>query len=296
MGFHSFPGKAVSLALLVLSGALAQSPAPGDSYVDLLSQGNKLTAAEAQALEECLRTNPEDLAARGKLIAHYFVNLGGVAWSRHVLWLIEHHPESPVAGFNFASISAPPNPLNDEADYARAKDLWLEQTERHPKDPRVWANALRFFSQAGSDGATRERLLKRAEELGIPKPAPPSEARTFTVGVEGSVLGGAPGAAPPAPQGPTRIRVGGDVQAAKLIKEVKPVYPVRHIQGTVRFTAIIGADGHVQDLQLISGHPLLVPAAQAAVKQWVYRQTLLNGKPVEVITSVEVNFVVTGRE
>jgi len=94
--------------------------------------------------------------------------------------------------------------------------------------------------------------------------------------------------------------VGGNVQSANLLEKVDPVYPPlareARIQGTVRFTAIIGRDGHVQNLQLISGHPLLVPAAQAAVKQWVYRQTLLNGKPVEVITSVEVNFVVTGRE
>jgi periplasmic protein TonB len=114
--------------------------------------------------------------------------------------------------------------------------------------------------------------------------------------VEGSVLGGAPSAAPPPPQAPTRIRVGGDVQAAKLVKKVEPVYPEVRVHGTVRFTAIIGKDGHVQDLQLISGHPLLVPPAQEAVSQWVYRPTLLNCKPVEVITLVDVNFVLTERE
>ena len=240
---------------------------------------------------------PRGSGGAGKLIAHYFVNLVREPWSRHVLWLIEHHPESPVAGFNFASISPFADPLNGEADYARAEDLWLEQTERHPKDAGVWDNALRFFSQPGSDSATRERLLKRAEELGIPKPAPPSEAHTFTVGVEGSVLGGAPGAAPPPPQGPTRIRVGGNVQSYHLLEKVDPVYPPlarqARIQGTVRFTAIIGRDGHVLNLQLISGHPLLVSAAREAVRQWVYRQTLLNGKPVEVITSIDVNFTFT---
>ncbi|MGC9971407.1 MAG: energy transducer TonB [Bryobacteraceae bacterium] len=285
MDFRSFPSILVSLAALLLTGAAAQSPAPGDTYLDLLSQGNRLTAAEARALEDCLRIDPEDLAARGKLIAHYFVNLAREPWSRHVFWLIEHHPESPIAGFNFASISPSAGALSDEADYARAKGLWLEQTERHPKDRRVWANALRFFSQPGSDGATRERLLKRAE------------ANTFTVGVEGSVLGGELSAAPPPPQAPTRIRVGGNVQSANLLEKVDPVYPPlareARIQGTVRFTAIIGRDGHVQNLQLISGHPLLVPAAQEAVRQWVYRPTLLNGRPIEVITSVEVNFVLT---
>ena len=62
------------------------------------------------------------------------------------------------------------------------------------------------------------------------------------------------------------------------------------IQGTVRFTAVTDEDGQVQDLQLISGHPLLVESAREAVMQWEYRPTLLNGKPVEVVTQVDVNF------
>ena len=65
---------------------------------------------------------------------------------------------------------------------------------------------------------------------------------------------------------PKRIRVGGNVQAANLIKKPKPVYPPlakqARIQGTVRFTAVIGKDGTIQNLQLVSGHPLLVPAAR----------------------------------
>jgi protein TonB len=58
----------------------------------------------------------------------------------------------------------------------------------------------------------------------------------------------------------------------------------------VRFNVIIGKDGHMANILLISGHPLLVPAAQEAVKQWVYRPTLLNGDPVEVATVVDVQF------
>ena len=76
-----------------------------------------------------------------------------------------------------------------------------------------------------------------------------------------------------------------------------PTYPPlakqARIQGTVRFTAIIGKDGTIQNLQLVSGHPLLVPAAQDAVKQWVYKPTLLNGEPVEVITQIDVNFTLS---
>jgi protein TonB len=90
------------------------------------------------------------------------------------------------------------------------------------------------------------------------------------------------------------IRVGGNVQSANLLSKVTPVYPPMakqaRIQGTVSLTATIGLDGHVQNLQVISGHPLLVPAALEAVKQWVYKPTLLNNQPVSVITQIDVNF------
>src|SRR5579872_3392259 len=122
-------------------------------------------------------------------------------------------------------------------------------------------------------------------------------------GVIGGIIGSVPTAAPPPPppppkpQTPSRIRVGGNVQAANLIKKVVPVYPPlakqARIQGTVRFTAIIGKDGTIQNLQLVSGHPLLVPSATQAVKQWVYKPTLLNGEPVEVITQIDVNFTLS---
>jgi periplasmic protein TonB len=127
-------------------------------------------------------------------------------------------------------------------------------------------------------------------------------------GVSGGVLGGimssVGAAAPPPPpppvkevKTPVRIRVGGNVQSAMKIRGPVPQYPPlakqARIQGTVRFTAVIGRDGTIQNLQLISGHPLLVGAAQAAVSQWVYRPTLLNGEPVEVITQIDVNFTLS---
>ena len=93
------------------------------------------------------------------------------------------------------------------------------------------------------------------------------------------------------------IRVGGNVQAAKLIRQPKPVYPPlakqARIQGTVRFNAVIGKDGTIQNLTVVSGHPLLIPSAQEAVKQWVYKPTLLNGEPVEVVTQIDVNFTLS---
>jgi protein TonB len=88
--------------------------------------------------------------------------------------------------------------------------------------------------------------------------------------------------------------VGGNMQQAKLARKVQPVYPpeakAARIEGIVRLEAIIGKDGSVENLVLLSGHPLLAPAAMEAVRQWQYQNTLLNGDPVEVTTEIDVNF------
>lgn len=100
-------------------------------------------------------------------------------------------------------------------------------------------------------------------------------------------------AAPPRP--PHRIRVGGLVQAAKLIKIVKPVYPAsaekQGTEGTVIMRAVIGTNGQVLSLEPYNGaDPALIKAAMDAVGQWHYQPTLLNGAPVEVATTVTVIF------
>ena len=77
----------------------------------------------------------------------------------------------------------------------------------------------------------------------------------------------------------------------------KPIYPPlakqARISGVVHLNAVISKDGTIQDLKVISGHPLLVPSALEAVKQWVYQPTLLNGEPVEVVTQIDVNFTLS---
>ena len=96
---------------------------------------------------------------------------------------------------------------------------------------------------------------------------------------------------------PKRITIGGNVQSAKLISQPRPQYPAMakqaRISGVVRLAAVIGKEGNVIDLKVISGHPLLVPAALEAVQQWVYQTTLLNGEPVEVMTQIDVNFTLS---
>ncbi|MDQ6664437.1 MAG: energy transducer TonB [Acidobacteriota bacterium] len=107
-----------------------------------------------------------------------------------------------------------------------------------------------------------------------------------------------PAAEPGKPKQVQAIRVASGIQGAKLIHQVKPVYPplakAARISGTVRIRAVIGKDGTIRDLQLISGPPLLVEAALNAVKQWVYKPTLLNGDPVEVLTQIDVNYILGG--
>jgi len=116
------------------------------------------------------------------------------------------------------------------------------------------------------------------------------------------MIGGlAPPPPPPpkkeAPKGPQRV--GGNVMAANLIRQVKPSYPPlarqARISGTVVFSAIISKEGTIENLALVSGHPLLVAAAREAVSQWVYKPTLLNNEPVEVATTISVNFTLSGQ-
>ena len=115
-----------------------------------------------------------------------------------------------------------------------------------------------------------------ARSMPVPEPPPPVAAK------------------PAAPATIPRIRVGGAVQEGKLISGPPPVYPplarAAGIQGTVRLQAVISRDGAIMDLRVMSGNPLLVPSAMAAVKQWLFRPTYLNGDPVEVATDIEINF------
>src|SRR5215813_6709065 len=134
-------------------------------------------------------------------------------------------------------------------------------------------------------------------------------------GVLGGVLGGilnsnaganvvpvlAPPAPPPPPPPPPKmtvpsepIRVGGDVREPRPVKMVPPIYPMlaskARVSGIVVLEATITQKGTVEEIRVISGHPLLIEAAIACVKQWQYEPTLLNGSPVAVILTAKVRF------
>jgi protein TonB len=157
---------------------------------------------------------------------------------------------------------------------------------------------------------TPTKIPKKVEMIKEDEAPPPVMASTGVVGgvpggvpggtmggVIGSVLSSTPVAVPKIAT-PTRIRVSSGVQSGLLVRKVQPNYPPlarqARIQGTVVLQAQISKDGSIINLQLISGHPMLAPAAIEAVKQWKYKPYLLNGEPVEVETQVQVNFTLAG--
>jgi len=157
---------------------------------------------------------------------------------------------------------------------------------------------------------TPTKIPKKVEMIKEDEAPPPVMASTGVVGgvpggvpggsmggVMGSILSSTPVAVPKIAT-PTRIRVSSGVQSGLLVRKVQPNYPPlarqARIQGTVVLQAQISKDGSIINLQLISGHPMLAPAAIEAVKQWKYKPYLLNGEPVEVETQVQVNFTLAG--
>ncbi len=145
-----------------------------------------------------------------------------------------------------------------------------------------------LYRVKGAESATpseRKRYTRMADDL-------IAEARRLAPSAERGLR---PDIPPPPPPPPAKgIRIGGNVAAAKLIRQVPPEYPPlarqAKISGTVRLRVIISTDGTIEQVELVSGHPLLVQSAMDAVRQWRFQQTLLNGQPVQVETVVDVLF------
>lgn len=159
---------------------------------------------------------------------------------------------------------------------------------------------------------TPTRIPQKVQMIKEEEAPPPVMA---TGGVVGGVPGGIPGgqlggviggivnatsnAAVPKfiPVQPQRVRISQGVTRGLLIRRVEPAYPTlarsARVQGEVVLSAIISVNGDIENLQLVSGHPMLVPAAITAVKQWKYKPYLLNGQPTEVETTITVIFTLS---
>jgi TonB family protein len=169
-----------------------------------------------------------------------------------------------------------------EGDTVTPADMQRISREVQEYDSHLRASFTMQAASADHETALRIAVLPQANGSG-PLPAPPVPPRPNVQLV-------------PTP-GVAMIRVGGNVQSAKLVDKTTPPYPpdakAARIQGTVILNVRIAQDGTVAEAELVSGHPLLAPAALDAVKQWVYAPTLLNGNPVEVLTQVNVNFTLS---
>src|ERR1700734_4094510 len=184
-----------------------------------------------------------------------------------------------------------------------------------PPPPPPAAAPVHVVKQVQTDivnGALRTptKIPQKIQMIKEDEAPPPSMASS---GVVGGVPGGIPGGqmggviggiisstpvAVPKVAAPQRVRVSQGVSAGLLVRRVNPPYPPlarqARISGQVVLHAVIAKDGSIENLTLVSGHPMLAPAAIEAVKQWKYRPYLLNGEPVEVDTEVLVNFTLAG--
>jgi len=186
-----------------------------------------------------------------------------------------------------------------------------------PPPPPAAAAVQRIVHQIQTDMLNNGQLrtptrIPQTVQMIKEEEAPPPMAATG--GVVGGVPGGIPGgqlggviggiisatsnlAAVPKLATVQRIRISQGVTKGLLIHRVEPVYPplakAARVQGEVLLKAVIDVNGNIQNLQLISGHPMLVPAAISAVQGWKYKPYLLNGQPVEVETMVTVIFSLT---
>jgi protein TonB len=156
---------------------------------------------------------------------------------------------------------------------------------------------------------TPTKIPQKVEMIKEDEAPPPVSTGNVIGGVPGGVPGGQMGGvlggiisstpvAVPKVATPQRVRVSQGVTQGLVIRRVQPNYPPlarqARIQGTVLLQAEISKDGTIQNLRLISGHPMLAPAAIEAVKQWKYKPYFLNGEPVEVETQITVNFSLSG--
>jgi protein TonB len=160
---------------------------------------------------------------------------------------------------------------------------------------------------------TPSRIPQKIQMIKEEEAPPPISAAGGVVGgvpggIPGGQLGGVIGGVVSAtsnlsavpkfvPVTPQRVRISQGVTKGLLVHRVEPTYPVlartARVQGEVVLTAIISTTGEIENLQLVSGHPMLVPEAIAAVRQWRYKPYLLNGQPVEVETTITVIFALS---
>jgi len=155
--------------VVTLSGAATISGA--GTSIQQLREGRKLSTQQVSKLEARLKANPDDLATRARLLGYYYVsaiNVAGPEATRaarrhHILWMIENHPENEITLEPELCIDSSGHTLADAEGYGQAKQLWLQQIDRHKDDARVLVHAARFVQL--SDKAMAITCLTNAIHL-----------------------------------------------------------------------------------------------------------------------------------
>jgi protein TonB len=190
-------------------------------------------------------------------------------------------------------VAPPPPPPPPPPPAAAVKIVKVIQTDIVNGELRTPTKIPQKVQMIKEDEAPPPTMASSGVVGGVPGGIPGGQMG----GVIGGIISSTPVAVPKVAT-PQRVRVSAGVTQGLKIRDAKPNYPPlarqARIQGTVVLHAIIGKDGAITGLQLISGHPMLAPAAIEAVKQWRYKPYLLNGEPVEVDTEVQVNFTLSG--
>ncbi len=243
----------------------------------------------------------------------YLVHARGVAWRGSILeegisdfekaLALDPKHEDAMAYLNL--LLRERSRTRDNEDERRrdtaAADRWLEKSA-DVRSEKLQAAISRTVTASSPEVADPDSILHQWAWMAVrpaPPPPPPPPPRNSATGRNAggpsspAVVSWEPKAAA-SEQAPPPIRVEPAVQERKLTTKVNPEYPALAaeigVTGTVRFVVVIGKDGRTVRETLVSGHPLLVQAAVEAVRQWVYRPTLINGNAVEVVSEVRVDF------
>ncbi len=211
------------------------------------------------------------------------------------LLTVEALPKTSMLGFLTAPPPPPPPPPPPAAAPIKVVKMVREFEDGHLTAPKEIPKEIAQIKE--------EDLPPPSAGGGVVGGVPGGMVGGQLGGVIGGIVSSTPVAAPPPPppppkvETPHRITVGGNVQSAKAISRPSPVYPQlarqARIQGIVRLEAVIDEQGRITDLKVISGHPLLVQSALDAVRQWRYQPTILNNVPVQVATTIDVNFTLS---
>jgi len=234
-------------------------------------------------------------------------SMGFIAWSRWYPPYMEARASVGLKPADPGPLPAGPAKARLKADYALVVEGGLYDLQQalltNPQydDAMAYINLLiRERADLRDDAAEYQRDIAEANSW-VDKALATKKARAGAGNPAGFAAPPPPPPPPPPPGAGAgqreafgQIRVSGEVMQAQLIRQAPPVYPSEAkslgISGTVTLSVTVGKDGSVKDVNLREGPALLAQAAIDAVRQWVYKPTMLNDEPVEVVTSVTVNF------